>query len=823
MQLKKFRYPVLLTIISATLLLLSIPAGAAFGSEIDWLSQHVSIAEHFRQTFYENHSLLISFSELGGGSNFYMFAYYGYLRPDILIGCLLPMLSMKTILIVYAVLGVIASVNLCYLWLSKQSFPPFFCFLGSVLLACAACFFQAHRQLMFVNYLPWLFLALLSVDYFLKRRRLVPLVLSCLAIILHSFYFSISCFAVLFIYLLYRDRERSMVFRFILGIFLACALAAILLIPTALVLLEHSKDTGGGTSLLEILAVNPPLKNFLYSGYGCGLTIIALYGLLLGIRHRPTRIFSCVVFGCLFFNVVAFILNGGLYIKGKILIPFIPLILLICVTVLTELYQKNLRHNIPLLLLSFVPLIFCSGKQLAYLDAGFVLLFVILSWRYKNKLLPYLSLLVIPPLLFIQTNRTEEFVPADDTRQEIFSRSEMEDVYQDRTTRFDQIDFDEAIANVNAALIPGMKKTTMYSSTMNTAYSSFYYDTMKNAISINNRVALLSSPNPFFEYLMGVRYLQADKDNLPAGYEIKQERDGHVLAENDSVLPAAYVSYNLMSEQEFETYSFPQTLDTITNNTVVSSAPQNHYQSKITETTLAYQTARLPAGLNVLETESGYEVEASEPARFTVDLDTPIDGKTAIITFEVENPDGQAVIISLNKIRNKLSADSAAYPNHNRQFTYFLSSDSLIDSIDVSLSKGTYQISNIKVYEIENSEIGTNEVAAADLQETKSEEVLSGLVTAEQDGYFVTSLPIQNGYRATVDGKEVAIETVNQAFVGFPVTKGEHQIKITFTPPGRTVGLAVSLIGLILLLILCIIERTQHEKGTAKRTHLLRR
>ena len=79
MQLKKFRYPVLLTIISATLLLLSIPAGAVFGSEIDWLSQHVSIAEHFRQTFYENHSLLISFSELGGGSNFYMFAYYGYL------------------------------------------------------------------------------------------------------------------------------------------------------------------------------------------------------------------------------------------------------------------------------------------------------------------------------------------------------------------------------------------------------------------------------------------------------------------------------------------------------------------------------------------------------------------------------------------------------------------------------------------------------------------------------------------------------------------------------------------------------------------------
>ena len=126
---KQILYPILLTAAVLVLLFFSVPAGSAFGSEVDWLCQHVSIAEHFRQNVYETGSLLIDYSDLGAGSNFYMFSYYGYLRPDILIGCLLPMVPMKTILIVYAVLGIIASVNLCYFWLKKQGFAPFFCFL----------------------------------------------------------------------------------------------------------------------------------------------------------------------------------------------------------------------------------------------------------------------------------------------------------------------------------------------------------------------------------------------------------------------------------------------------------------------------------------------------------------------------------------------------------------------------------------------------------------------------------------------------------------------------------------------------------------------
>ena len=42
----------------------------------------------------------------------------------------------------------------------------------------------------------------------------------------------------------------------------------------------------------------------------------------------------------------------------------------------------------------------------------------------------------------------------------------------------------------------------------------------------------------------------------------------------------------------------------------------------------------------------------------------------------------------------------------------------------------------------------------------------------EEDGYFVTSLPMSRGYHAYVDGKKTKPETVNQTFVGFPLKKG---------------------------------------------------
>lgn len=202
--LSSLSYPLLLTIIILICVWVILPEHSLFGSEGDWFSQHVAIAEQFRTIFYETGQLLPDFSPAGAGSNIYDFSYYGLLRPDVLISFLLPTIPMGLILSAYAVLELIAGSILCYYWLNKHLSIPFFAFLGGVFYSCAGCFYQAHHQIMFVNYLPFLLLALLGIDRLLAKGKHGLLTLSLALAYLHSYYFAPAVLAVVFLYFLYR-------------------------------------------------------------------------------------------------------------------------------------------------------------------------------------------------------------------------------------------------------------------------------------------------------------------------------------------------------------------------------------------------------------------------------------------------------------------------------------------------------------------------------------------------------------------------------------------------------------------------------------------
>ena len=280
---KKWFYPVSLILLFIILVTAVIPAGCVYGSNTDWLSQHVTLAETIRNACLEQHTLLPSWIGLGGGSNGYQFAYYGFLRPDILIGCLLPQIPMMDIIIGYMMAVYLGSVLLVYIWLRTEQISPLRAWLGSMLFMTAGCLFHMHRQIMFVNYLPFLLLAFLCI----RKQRYKWLPLCLLLICLSSFYFSISAFAAVGWYWYrtewywYRTEGKrfwrgSFLKRYIPSTVLAAAMAAALLLPTALVLLEHSRlgtDTGL-LKLLELFGPNPVFNNILFNEYGMGLTLI---------------------------------------------------------------------------------------------------------------------------------------------------------------------------------------------------------------------------------------------------------------------------------------------------------------------------------------------------------------------------------------------------------------------------------------------------------------------------------------------------------------------------------------------------------------------
>ena len=72
-------------------------------------------------------------------------------------------------------------------------------------------------------------------------------------------------------------------------------------------------------------------------------------------------------------------------------------------------------------------------------------------------------------------------------------------------------------------------------------------------------------------------------------------------------------------------------------------------------------------------------------------------------------------------------------------------------------------------------------------------QVLSGTVTADRDGVFATSIPLQKGMELLIDGKPAELITVNEAFAGALMKQGMHTVELRFSPPGKTAGCILSL------------------------------
>ena len=90
-------------------------------------------------------------------------------------------------------------------------------------------------------------------------------------------------------------------------------------------------------------------------------------------------------------------------------------------------------------------------------------------------------------------------------------------------------------------------------------------------------------------------------------------------------------------------------------------------------------------------------------------------------------------------------------------------------------------------------------------------------ITTEKPNLVFFSVPYEDGWSATVNGKEVSVEKVDTGFMAVPVEAGESDIVFTYETPGLRAGLWISLGGVICLviyLLLCrkFVRRTPAEK-----------
>lgn len=792
--------------------------GLIFGFGSDWLSQHLPIAESLKWAMLESGRLLPLYIDLGGGSSAYDFAYYGLLRPDVLLGCLLPGVGMEYILGGYAVFELLLGGNLVYVWLrencGQNTAGRRAAFAGSVLYLAAGCFLHAHFQLMFVNYLPFLVLALIGVDRFIEKRRGLLLCVGLTLVYFHSFYYAPSCLCVACIYYLYRVRQAGAGQRgalaeespkratteaasrhgdlkthgsFLLWILLSVGLAAILLLPTGLDILSTSKDAGSFAGS-KMPLVNPKLDGLLYSPYGMGLTLIGLYALLCALGKRRMRLPAVAVLAASLFPIIPFVLNGFLYARGKILIPFLLLVCLIFACICEEYFAGKDVPKVWAGLLCLIPCLLLSDKYgvWKYVDWAVLMLWIFgvrqgqrlrRPQHEKNRCTRRLTaaLLLIPCIFSFYLNAQSGYV----SRSEIQTRA-VSKAFNEADPQMDESDnyrFEILTDAFNLCnFLPGAnaKRSSMYSSITQEDYAEFFYDGAKNAIPIQNRVALIPGQNVLFNYKMGVRYVLADRYAIPNDYQKISESGDYVIAENPRVLPICYGTDKLVSFEEI-----------LQRAERADKATEAEIQGKLR---LSSREVRVPLDFR---------------------------GKIAILSFDVTPLSPRAVVIDINGVRNKLSGSSAPYPNHNNRFNYVLSGGT--DGFLIQKNANEYRIENLTLSFLDEKELYNSGGEVWEPQMHASDagkgQIFSGTINMKKDGYFATSYPYRKGYEVKVDGRAVSaseILKIDDTFLGLRLEEGMHEIEIRFVPPSYRTGLAISAISLLILLVLSAWQKTKH-------------
>lgn len=838
-----------------------------FGAKVDWLSQHSVLPDYFRQQFYATGKLFPEFAaNLGGGQNIYHFAYYGLYSPLILPSYLLPFVKMSDYIMAVSITGLIASVLLFYYWLKSRKTDAGTAFILSLMFLLAGPMIgQYSGQIMFVDYMPFLCLALIGVDRYFEQEKSGLFTISVFLMIMTSFYFSIGGMLALVLYGLHRYFEQREECRvtvstflidglcFVRPMLLAVLMGSFFLVPTALAL-TGGRSKGQNISLASFIIPQITVERFAYSIYGIGLTTLVITVLLTGLLYR--KVYEKVLtYGCvivLAIPVFAYLLNGGLYIRDKVFIPFLPLL-----CYLISIYLEKCRKRELSFIAGIVPYIITTifvyiarnqfvskgiGKSIWKVLLAESILFLIcyvlycVMKRYHKEAkeilmlaLPSVICLAVTMNTFYQMNpdryvsrKLYRDVVGEQNRQAVKEALKDDDGYY-RTEQMGSDD--ENAADLNRILDVDQNITSIYSSAYNPDYQTFRQKTFRLEEPFRNGMMQSVSKNPVFQRMMGVRYIVSDSD-VP-GYTLVKKCGTTGIYQNKDAAPVMYATDRVMTEEEYKKLAFPYNQTVFLEYAVVGEHTESSDQN--------IMTAYKPVSMKKADTQDGWRIHTKKMKKTTFSIQQlqqkitqqgqcgmeTAQGKkqknrVLFLKLRVDNAHpNKDVAVWINGIRNKLSAKDHVYYNENKIFIYAVPLKDGEDNISVTFGKGKYRLRHVQAYLgslPERSELLYQSEIQVDKKQTE-DNVIQGTIRVKKDGWFITSIPYDKHFKIYIDGKETEIQKVNTAFLGCKIESGNHEVKIIYHAPGTTTGKVLSLIG-IAGFVLVLVREKRKQKNT---------
>lgn len=578
--------------------------------------------------------------------------------------------------------------------------------------------------------------------------------------------------------------------------------------------------------------------------------------------------------------VFPWLLNGGLYARSKAFLPFLPLVCFLTASFLETLSDQNQIFSGKQLLTCFAAAgavllygaVGSSGEEqlllvldlvmigvgLLFTGTGLSSLFMSRGRQVKSKWLDRPDgLTAILTLMMVLAVSIGTAVLSRDTHTERALIQELhdpgvriaaetilsEEAYAVRMEVRGDREYEKA--NQNRILTAGQNLTTCYSSVENPWYTRF-----RQAIglekSTRNRLMLDAQRNPLFLRFMGVKYLiggdcpegwtevslsgeaENQKEKVSAGGQPRVYRQ-------EKAAPLFYLTAQTMGEKAFQNLTWQEKQIGLLEYAIVPEQKESGREKAGMENVRKDAEDSLSeCGVTFAGTESSDKtVSYTEAGKLRIRLKKAAAGKIFMeretqkgeylfLSFRVKNnQSGKDVSVTVNGTKNKLSSIHTDYATGDDTFHYVFALPEGTRELSVIYGSGDYELEDIScltgsVDEDRNRSLYQNPVQ---LTQSSSGNGYEGLVQADDSGWLVTSLPYDENFHITVDGKEIQPERLNTAFLGIHIQEGKHQVKIWYESAGSQAGLLLSGVAVVvggIGIFLRILLRTTGQRRKAR-------
>ncbi len=345
-----------------------------------------------------------------------------------------------------------------------------------------------------------------------------------------------------------------------------------------------------------------------------------------------------------------------------------------------------------------------------------------------------------------------------------------------------------------------------------------------------NRLGVLS--------IAGVKYYvwrDSDREVMPYGFEKTERLTDEVgdrwILENQFWLPLGFTTETYISSEEYESLNAIERQEVQLQAAALEPVPADafrytHLDFAATAQTIPYQ---------IIESRGiRWEGESLQVTRQNATMKLRFEGQAGCETYlrivgldltgEGSSENWVLTAQSINgNASTHLYSDEFLYASkiHNQVLNLGYSETGVKECTITFPDRGSYHLVALEIWCLPTEHYA--EQIAAFRKDTLNVrewggDRLKGEINVEGDKLLLITLPYDEAWSAYVDGAKTKIYRADEAWIAIELEKGSHVVELSYHRPGLTAGLAVSAIGVLLLILLICLEIRRKKDPTRQGT-----